>query len=349
MARKPRPKSKSKSKTKTKVKPPATDDAIAEMKEQVSNRRDQLPEGQTRKSFSFEWECVPVPNAMEAEMLRRVVKRGKYNAISDPEKEAISEYIVTSKSAMTLSQAISLRSAVLQDKTMNRHHAVLGRHAKEITNRYQRGQGILSLAKQYDSPPVNLFRTVLAGKGFQKFQIKQCIKTPENHLNERDCQEFLKACREDVVSNPNCDAAHEQAEVFETITEQFLKDLGVAYLTQTDLIKEQKPKFGKIVASPDFLLLDDVMVNGHHVRWIDCKAFYGANVNCRKKGVRKQTARYQEYWGSGAVIFLEGFSESLLDIADCTCLSARQFMEARYFEPLSVSFVNGTAAQGKQG
>ncbi|CAJ1962739.1 unnamed protein product [Cylindrotheca closterium] len=344
MARKPKRKSKIKKKAKP---PPVTED---EMKKQVSNRRDQMPEGQKRKSFSFEWASVPIPKTMETEMGRRVVKRGKYNAISDSDKEDISEYIATSKSAMTLSQAISLRAAVLQEKTMNRHHAVLGRNAKEITDRYQRGQGILSLSKKYDSPPVNLFRVILSGRGFQKSQIKQCFKNPEHHLNERDCQEFQKACREDVVSSPNCDKAHEQAERFETITEQFLKDLGVAFLTQTDLIKEQKPRYGKIVASPDFLLLDDVMVNGQYVRWIDCKAFYGANVNCRKKGVQKQTARYQEYWGSGAIIFLEGFSEGLLGIADCTCLSARQFMETRYFEPLSEQYaIEATTVQGDQG
>mmetsp|Transcript_15968 Transcript_15968/g.39133 ORF Transcript_15968/g.39133 Transcript_15968/m.39133 type:complete len:348 (+) Transcript_15968:77-1120(+) len=347
MARKP--KNKNKSKSKKKAKAPVTEDEIAKMKEQVSNRRDQLPEGQNRKSFSFQWKSVPVPKTMETEMTRQVVKRGKYNAISDSGKEAISQYIATSKSAMTLSQAISLRAAVLQEKTMNRHHAVLGRHAKEITDRYQRGQGILSLAKRYDSPPVNLFRTVLSGRGFQKSQIKQCIKNPENHLNERDCQEFQKACREDVVSSPNCEKAHEQAERFETITEQFLKDLGVAFLTQQDLIREQKPRYGKIVASPDFLLLDDVMINGRYVRWIDCKAFYGANVNCRKKGVAKQSARYQEYWGSGAVVFLEGFSEALLGIKDCTCLSARQFMETHYFQPLLEQYASEATAQGNQG
>lgn len=333
---------------KKKDKTPPTREQIAMMKEQLSKRRDHLPDGKTRKSFSFEWESIPILNSIETAMARQVVKRGRYNAVSESEKEAISKFIRISKSTMTLSQAISLRAALLQDKTMDRHHKVLGKHEKDIADRYQRGQGILSLSKKYDTPPVNLFRTVLSGRGFQKSQIRQCIKNPGNHLNDRDLREFQKACREDVVSNPNCEKAQKQAELFETITEHFLRDLGLTFLTQKDLIKEQKQLYGKIFASPDFLILDDLVVNGHQVRWIDCKAFYGANVNCRKKGVKTQTARYQEYWGSGAFLFLEGHSEGLLGIADCTCLSARQFMETRYFQPL-YSGTNEVTARSGQG
>lgn len=122
---------------------------------------------------------------------------------------------------------------------------------------------------------------------------------------------------------------------YEQVHQKFIVP-GIAFVTQDILVREQKSRFGKIIASPDFLLLDDVTVNGKSVRWIDCKAFYGADVNCRRFGVQKQSSRYHEYWGNGAVLFLEGFSEGLvtMDSHACCFLSAREFMNEGYLQPL---------------
>lgn len=321
---------------KKKAKTPMTEEEIAKMKAWISNRRNQVAQGEERKSLSFQWKSIPVPRNVDASIGPRLVQRGEYNALSDAQKEVIAQYIVSSNVPMTLLQAISLRAALLQEKTMRRHHIVVGAQAKEIVRRYEHGQGILSLSKSYDVPPVNLFRSVLSSRGFQKAKMKKCLTDPERHLEERDCKELLQACKEDIVSNPDCDKAHQQAELFESITAKFLCHQGIAFVTQDILVREQKSRFGKIIASPDFLLLDDVTVNGKSVRWIDCKAFYGADVNCRRFGVQKQSSRYHEYWGNGAVLFLEGFSEGLvtMDSHACCFLSAREFMNEGYLQPL---------------
>ncbi|CAJ1962733.1 unnamed protein product [Cylindrotheca closterium] len=305
------------------------------IKAMVSGRRNQLPDGQQQKTFTFDWTSHPVSKYVEDDIARQVVKRGHYGRMTEGETKVLSKYIQTSSSEMTLEQARSLRSALLQEKAMSRHH-ILNSKAKEITVRYKRGQGVLSLSNQYDCPPVNLFRAILSTRGYSKADIKDCVQHPEvSELNKRDRRQLSIATQADVVSNPDRDYGHEKGAVFESITAKFLKDLGIAFVVQDDLVEEQRELFGKTVASPDFLLLDEVTINGQSVRWIDAKAFYGANVKCRKRTAKRQANKYCEFWGSGAVLFLEGFSANLTgSIDECMFLSARDIMTEYYFQPL---------------
>eukprot|EP00526_Cylindrotheca_closterium_P016596 CAMPEP_0113637598 /NCGR_PEP_ID=MMETSP0017_2-20120614/19686_1 /TAXON_ID=2856 /ORGANISM="Cylindrotheca closterium" /LENGTH=323 /DNA_ID=CAMNT_0000548645 /DNA_START=96 /DNA_END=1067 /DNA_ORIENTATION=- /assembly_acc=CAM_ASM_000147 len=303
------------------------------IKSMISDRQKQLPDGQQQKVLAFEWISHPVSKYAEDDMARQVVKRGHYGSLTEGETSVLSTYIQTSSSEMTLEQAKSLRSALLQEKAMNRHF-ILNSKANEIAKRYKRGQGVLSLSNQYDCPPVNLFRAILSTRGYSKPEIKDCVQHPQQELNKRDRRELSLATQADMISNPDRDHAHEKGQVFEAITAKFLKDLGIAFVEQDDLVQEQLELFGKTIVSPDFLLLDEVTINGQSVKWIDAKAFYGANVKCRKRTVRRQATKYGQFWGNGAVLFLEGFCANLNSIDGCTFLSARDIMTEDYFQPL---------------
>ena len=169
------------------------------IKSMISDRRNQLPDGQQQKTFVFDWTSYPVSKYAEDNMARQVVKRGHYGRMTEIESNVLSKYIKTSSSEMTLKQARSLRSALLQEKAMNRHH-ILNSKAKEIVMRYKRGQDILSLSNQYDCPPVNLFRAILSTRGYSKAQIKGCVRHPEHELNKRDRRQLSIAAQADVVS-----------------------------------------------------------------------------------------------------------------------------------------------------
>merc|ERR1712086_443813 len=95
---------------------------------------------------------------------------------------------------------------------------------------------------------------------------------------------------------------------FELVVQRFLVSKGVTFVTQKQLEAEQERDFGAPVLTPDFLILDELIVNGQAVKWLDAKAFYGANTSLNIKRVRKQMSKYIEHWGSGAIMFLQGFS-----------------------------------------
>lgn len=179
---------------------------------------------------------------------------------------------------------------------------------------------------------MSVFRSVLSGLGYSKERIKLSLRNPEVEFAARECREFEAAEEADVISNVNQEFGRQKGSVFEGIVEDYLKNEGIAFVTQSVLEAEQCERFGKTFASPDFLLLDKVEINGSRVTWIDAKASYGTT-KLRLRKTRKQVTRYTGYWGPGAIIFLEGSSENFR-IDNCTMLSAREHMAPESFDPL---------------
>ena len=58
-------------------------------------------------------------------------------------------------------------------------------------------------------------------------------------------------------------------------------------------------------------MLDNVIVNGQPIAWVDAKHFYGADLRFQRKKTIKQMNRYIEEWGQGAIVFRHGFSANL--------------------------------------
>ena len=88
--------------------------------------------------------------------------------------------------------------------------------SNELKRRYESGQGVLSLSKKFDAPPVNTFRAILTGRGWSKNKIKETLKNPEK-LNKRDGEEFKLAEENDKVSSVNQSETQSAAEIFENV------------------------------------------------------------------------------------------------------------------------------------
>lgn len=100
-----------------------------------------------------------------------------------------------------------------------------------------------------------------------------------------------------------------RSNIWEEALYTHLEECDVNYTTEDEL-----RKVGSRI-TPDCLLLDDCVINGKHVRWIDVKSSYASglreNVHFAKK-LKKQIAKYQgEFGANGAVIFKHGFSSKL--------------------------------------
>ena len=269
------------------------------------------------KSFSFEWKCNPVPLSDEEKMAAFVVRKGEFGWLNDDRVDEIADY--AEPLSISADQALSLRSALLQQKTVYGHQAMRNR-GRQIHRDYKQGMSVVELSKKYDFPPMNIFRQILAEKGWSKSKIKESVRAP-SRFSERERKEFEEAEEADRVSNVDQSETHLRADVFEHILADWFEAQGVRLRRQPELVKEQSSDLGRPTVTPDILFLDQVEINGQPVAWIDAKHFYGADVGFQRKKMLKQMMRYINEWGSGAIVFRHGFSENLY-MAGVTMLDA---------------------------
>jgi len=258
--------------------------------------------------IELKWKLNPVPQNAEENVRKVVVNRGEYGWLPDKRVDEIAKFVENEK--ITLEQALSLRSAILQEKSV-KTFSRLQREASRIKKMYDDGQSAVQLSQRLDFPPMNLFRAILMARGWSKKRIRDALREPKNGLKGRDLQEFKDAEAADRVSNVDQQETHERAELFEDILCDFFEEKGVRFRRQEEMVREQMKEHGRPVRTPDLLLLDHVEINGKPVAWIDAKHYYGANVDFQRRKTTKQMKRYIEEWGMGAIVFRHGFSEKL--------------------------------------
>ena len=258
-------------------------------------------------TIELEWLTHGVPKETQKIVGDIVSMPGEFGWLDEVKVTKIAKKI--KNYPISLEQALSLRSALNQEKSVYSHGRLMSR-SNELTRRYDTGQGIISLSKKFDAPPVNTFRAVLTGRGWTKTRIKETLKNPSK-LNKRDKSEFELAEEHDKVSSVNQSETQSAAEIFEDILCNYFTSLGVRFRRQEELLAEQKKSEGRAIITPDLLFLDDVRINGYPCAWIDAKHFFGADLKFPKKKTQKQVDRYVNEYGYGAIVYRHGFCESL--------------------------------------
>ena len=285
-----------------------------ERKERVMGFPDEVLEP---NNHSFDWQTNPVPLKDEEALAKFVINKGEFGWLEDSRVDEIGQFVEGKN--MTLDQALSLRSALLQQKTVYSHGRLKSR-AKALFRLYNEGVSVVDLSKRFDFPPMNIFRIILAEKRWSKSRIKECLRDPSK-MKKREREEFEKAEAADRVSNVDQSETHSRADLFEEVLADWFESRGVKIRRQNEMVSEQRLEHGRPINTPDILFLDHVEINGQPVAWIDAKHFYGADVSFQRKKMTKQMSRYIDEWGSGAVVYRHGFSENLF-IPGCLMLDA---------------------------
>lgn len=262
---------------------------------------------ETPQRFDFEWELNPIPLSTEEKVAGEVVQRGHFGWLEDDRVDEIADFVDSEN--MTLDQALSLRSALLQQKTVYSHGRLKSK-SRELAKHYRAGTSITELSQRYDFPPMNIFRVVLEAMGWSKKKIKESLREPSS-MKTREREEFEAAEAADRVSNVDQSEVQVRADLFEDILADWFEEKGVRLRRQPEMVKQQMADHGRPIRTPDLLFLDHVYINGEPIAWIDAKHFYGADVDFQRKKMRKQMNRYIDEWGSGAIVFRHGFSENL--------------------------------------
>lgn len=251
-------------------------------------------------------EAVPKDVQCEAEGIVRV--RGEFGSLPPERIQEIEDKL--DHLPITLGQALSLRGALNQEKSVKCHYKLM-RKAKRLSRKYDRGESVIALSKNVDAPPVNTFRAILTGRGWSKRRIYKTLNKHPEKLSKRDREQLELAESADSVSSVDKRISQGAAEIFENIVCDYFESLGVRFRRQEELIAEQKDKEGRAIITPDILFLDDVRINGLPCAWIDVKHFFGANVKFLRKKIQKQVKRYVTEYGHGGIVYRHGFCDGL--------------------------------------
>ena len=249
----------------------------------------------------------------EEEIIKRyAIRPGHYEAIGQKEKENTIKILQTDENIKVLPELFdSIRSAHIKNKIIMRH-TKLQHNVKHFYKLFKLGKKIIDLSLKYDFPPMAIVRQFLLLKT-NKHNVKSLLQNPSKIPDEKLRNEIkmIEENRLDVFVTLDQSTTQDYAETFEVNMGEFLKQHGVKFKTQDELSQEQISKHGKAINTPDFLIESDLTINGKKINWIDAKNFYGADTWMINKSITKQTKKYVDEWGSGAIWFSLGFSEKL--------------------------------------
>ena len=260
------------------------------------------------KKINIRWNTNAVSKEVQIAAGKISCIPGEFGFLPEDRVQEIAEQL--KGMPISLEQALSLRAALNQEKSVYSHSKLM-RRSNEISRRYESGESIIALSKRFDAPPVNTFRAVLTGRGWTKTRIKDTLNKNPSKLNQRDREQFELAESVDRVSSVNQTETQNAAEVFEEILCDHFDELGVRFRRQEELLNEQTKTEGRAIIPPDLLLLDDVRINGVPCAWIDAKHFFGADLKFPKKKTQKQVDRYVAEYGQGALVYRHGFCHGL--------------------------------------
>ena len=199
------------------------------------------------QKIEIDWPVNAVAKAVQRKTGDIVSRPGEFGFLPQERVDEISKQI--SDLDITLEQALSLRAALNQEKSVYSHGRLM-RRSNELRRRYESGDSVLSLSKRFDAPPVNTFRAILTGRGWSKNKIKESLKSPKSRLKERDFEQFQLAEEADRVSSVNQSETQTAAEVFEHILCSYFSSIDVRFRKQEDLEVEQKRSEGRAIITP---------------------------------------------------------------------------------------------------
>ena len=140
---------------------------IKDMENQARGRFEQTPlpmgfpeEMEQPKTFKFDWKLSPVPLKDEEAMSGEVMRKGEFGWLDDARVDEIADLVKNRD--MTLDQVLSLRSALLQQKTVYGHGRLKSR-SKALLRLYNEGINVVDLSKKFgalNSEAAGLLRLV---------------------------------------------------------------------------------------------------------------------------------------------------------------------------------------------
>lgn len=247
-----------------------------------------------------------------------------YMALDESQYNTLEQRLLDLGLAISMSQAESLRVRILHNQAIACHELHQPAKQKLFRDLYEQGRDVLSLAREFNLPPMGLFRAIvaarlietvsIASKDALKRRIKTILQSPEETLSERDCRELRLCEAHDIITGVMYQQAMRvHAQEFENQICDIVRRTGAVF------ISEEEQKAGGIIhgeATPDLLFESPITINGQEVFWIDAKDYFGTSLpGVQTKSMLKQVERYRTSFGPGALVFSLGCAEDIRPFA----------------------------------
>ncbi len=181
---------------------------------------------------------------------------------------------------------------------------------------WQKGKSIKDIAKRNGIPATLMVSMLLREMGIPK---KGFIKNIDEHPEGRLKNEVKEALLSDYFFSPRAHDMHaDKGELGETILAEWLEKKGISYKSEYDLRNEGFAK------TPDFLLNEELDVDGVSICWIESKALFGDEKE-HDHYIKKQFRDYEENYGTGMIVYWYGFIDTI-------CFNGNMIKDYRFFD-----------------
>jgi hypothetical protein len=174
-----------------------------------------------------------------------------------------------------------------------------------LLREWRRGKTIMEIANKYHFPPILTAMIIFLEDGASKKQFWEFVRSPEMLESQQTAEEIREVVKNDLVYSPDANETQKERGLWgEELLHKWLGEQNITYRTEEDL------RGGEGQKTPDCLLDEPVLFNGHKICWVESKASFGDNVEFRYNS-RKQLCPYTQLFGPGLVIYWTGCLDDL--------------------------------------
>lgn len=199
---------------------------------------------------------------------------------------------------------LAIRNQKIVRNTRKKFH-VLKVRAGNLGEQWSGGKSFMELSRELDFPPVLTASIILKHMGMGRREFWKLLKSRKKAPNKRITRELKEAVEEDFLYSP---WAHElqrrRADVGEEILMEWLESMNVEFIRENDASNR---------LTPDFLLKEEVSLDGRRISWVESKASFGDRREFARH-MRRQLTPYLDEFGEGMVIYWYGYLDSLIEL-----------------------------------
>ncbi|WP_292467898.1 C15orf41 family protein [Methanolobus sp.] len=207
--------------------------------------------------------------------------------------------------AMQFSQPIGTIHSILNQKTVTkvkRNFSKIKNKSLRHLRQWKKGKSIVEISRRNDIPATLMVSMLLKEMGIPK---KGFIRNLDEQPDGRLKKEVMEAMESDYFFSPKAHEIHaEKGEMGESILAEWLTERGLTYRSEDDLRNQGFTK------TPDFLLDEELDVDGVKVSWIESKALFGDEKE-HEYYIKKQFREYEDIYGIGMIVYWYGYIDTV--------------------------------------
>ena len=190
----------------------------------------------------------------------------------------------------------SILSQKRVENVKRRYHVYVSK-LSEIENYWEKEKKLPSWLRL---PPVMRLRLLMKSLGMSGKEINKQFLNPE----KSELEELIwNAIYKDFLYSPiAAKIQFARGRIGEIMIRDFLEAKGMEFKEERELRNEKK--------TPDFVIEDELRIDGRQIRWIESKALFG-DLKLHRFYLKKQYDPYAEIYGDGIVIYWLGKIDEL--------------------------------------